>query len=574
MKRILLGCVLAIATLSMQAQIITYVAEPAALEANLTFTWADPPDWGTADLNIPANSIMDTLAIALDALGDSTICDAGGVVSDVNGKIAVLWRGGCGFGTKALAAQNAGAVGVVIINQTGAPVGMGAGADGASVTIPTVMISTSDGQAIFDAIQAGTDVVFFIGNKQGLFADDLGIFAIDILMPPATGKHMLVASDATEFNSLVGAWVRNFGSNDATGVLLNCEVTDAGGTVYNETSSTPVTIISGDSAFIQLPDFALSSYSGFYEMTYTALGDSTDLFPGDDSFGTNFMIDDFFSNGLIDPVDGLPDNQQFFRLANQTGGLSTCLHFQDPNASRLRADGVFGAASTAATDSLPGQILFSQVWQWDDVFVDLNDMDLAFNAVTLLEEGEFIYTTDDQNARVWIPFNNPVGLEDNTRYIFCVASIDDRMFLGHEGTIDYEENRINAVVTSPQPINVQFDAGMGTWSAVGFGTDVVPSIAVQMAANDISVNDIEELTSSPAYPNPAVNMVRIPLKNATTSGNVEIFDAQGRLVSSQPVQFNGGTLEVDMSNIGNGAYTFKLINQEGGVQSFQIVVSK
>lgn len=67
----------------------------------------------------------------------------------LNGKIAVIRRGECEFGFKALAAENQGAVAVIMVNNVaGAPIVMGAGAVGASVTIPLFMVSNVDGEAI------------------------------------------------------------------------------------------------------------------------------------------------------------------------------------------------------------------------------------------------------------------------------------------------------------------------------------------------------------------------------------------------------------------------------------------
>jgi len=69
------------------------------------------------------------------------------------GNIALIDRGGCEFGTKALNAENAGADGAIIVNDQQLPNGiiaMGAGADGGSVTIPSVMIGSGDGTLIRD----------------------------------------------------------------------------------------------------------------------------------------------------------------------------------------------------------------------------------------------------------------------------------------------------------------------------------------------------------------------------------------------------------------------------------------
>ncbi len=68
---------------------------------------------------------------------------------DLNGKIVVIRRGECEFGFKGLAAENEGALAVIMVNNVaGDPIVMGAGAVGAQVTIPMFMVSNTDGEAI------------------------------------------------------------------------------------------------------------------------------------------------------------------------------------------------------------------------------------------------------------------------------------------------------------------------------------------------------------------------------------------------------------------------------------------
>ena len=79
--------------------------------------------------------------------------------SELEGKIAVIRRGTCEFGFKILAAENAGAIAVIMVNNVaGGPITMGAGADGGSVTIPSIMISQADGEALIAALQAGDTI--------------------------------------------------------------------------------------------------------------------------------------------------------------------------------------------------------------------------------------------------------------------------------------------------------------------------------------------------------------------------------------------------------------------------------
>jgi hypothetical protein len=65
------------------------------------------------------------------------------------GKVVLIKRGDCEFGSKALNAQNAGAAAAIIYNNVGGTsITMGSGASGASVTIPAGMITLGAGEAI------------------------------------------------------------------------------------------------------------------------------------------------------------------------------------------------------------------------------------------------------------------------------------------------------------------------------------------------------------------------------------------------------------------------------------------
>lgn len=78
----------------------------------------------------------------------------------INGKIAILRRGVCEFSAKVLAAQNAGATAVIVVNNVVDPVviNMAGGAVGDQVTIPSIMLSQADGEAIITALSNGQTV--------------------------------------------------------------------------------------------------------------------------------------------------------------------------------------------------------------------------------------------------------------------------------------------------------------------------------------------------------------------------------------------------------------------------------
>ena len=84
--------------------------------------------------------------------------------SEMSGKIAMIQRGGCSFIDKVKNAQSAGAVAVIVSNRddgsgkadTENPFAMGGTPAAGEITIPSVMISNSDGLKIIEALENGS----------------------------------------------------------------------------------------------------------------------------------------------------------------------------------------------------------------------------------------------------------------------------------------------------------------------------------------------------------------------------------------------------------------------------------
>lgn len=142
--------------------------------------------WGF-DESYAGVSIEAEAAFALDADVQLPQNGCGDIVNadEVNGKVAFIYRGICEFGTKALNAQNAGAVAVVICNVPGAggdpssdgsdPISgnMGPGANGADVTIPTIAVGFQDCNSIRASIEAGFPVTVKIEPSEEQGVDQL-----------------------------------------------------------------------------------------------------------------------------------------------------------------------------------------------------------------------------------------------------------------------------------------------------------------------------------------------------------------------------------------------------------------
>ena len=96
-------------------------------------------NFGSTNYNVTGN-----LVLAEDGTGNNEACNALTNAAAINGNIAVIDRGNCNFSTKCLNAQNAGAIAVIVCNNQPGIIAMGPGTDGASVTIPCIMIGQND----------------------------------------------------------------------------------------------------------------------------------------------------------------------------------------------------------------------------------------------------------------------------------------------------------------------------------------------------------------------------------------------------------------------------------------------
>jgi len=120
-----------------------------------------------------STGLTDNVVLANDGTAPtSDACTALINGAQIAGNIAFIDRGTCSFVAKALAAQNAGAVGVIIANNVAGVFAPG-GIDPA-VTIPVIGISLADGNTIRAQLGAGVNVTMRIDHNQDAGADPLG----------------------------------------------------------------------------------------------------------------------------------------------------------------------------------------------------------------------------------------------------------------------------------------------------------------------------------------------------------------------------------------------------------------
>jgi hypothetical protein len=121
----------------------------------------------TADL-MPVVSSTTAAGLTGPGCGPLTANDA----KAVQGRIALIDRGVCGFAVKAKNAQNAGAIAVVIANNAAGPA-PGLGGTDPTVTIPTVSASLADANLLKDALKTRSRTASGVIVRVGLFGTQL-----------------------------------------------------------------------------------------------------------------------------------------------------------------------------------------------------------------------------------------------------------------------------------------------------------------------------------------------------------------------------------------------------------------
>lgn len=588
MKKLLLSIVVVATSALSFGQVICAGISPASISGNYTFTWADPGggDWTTPDFNVPGTYVQGCLELVEDGSlgtnpdgnlfsqeGCGVLTNSVGNGNDLTGKIAVSYRGSCNFSTKALNAQNAGAIGMIIINRDPDPVGMAGGTDGTSVTIPVVMIGSTDGATLTTEMMNGC-VEMFLGNKTGLYPNDGGISASSTLIPKSSAVPVQLASNSTEFNFDLGTRVYNFGNQDQNNVTLTATVDGPTGNVYNQSVS-GMQIVAGDSVDVfpggayTLPQFGLASYpEGRYTLTYTVDLGVADDYDADNTRSIDFIVQDsIYALATTNLTTNNPESNNGFRPSTNTSTFSQCITFNDNNGSRVTVEGLYFSATTAADPTtgnpidLSGEEIALYVYRWEDVFTDLNDANLAFNNLSPVGVGYYYYPSDLQGETVYGELDSPVAMEDAQRFLFCVQTVNLDLYLGFDTYSNYLWNEAYYL----QPLGpIESD---GTYYASGFGMEYVPAIGAKMGTVGISeLATVEGI----AYPNPATDVVTI---NVEAAGNatLTVTDIAGRAALTSNVSLVNGTADVNIEALEAGVYVFNVSFEDGRTSQFNVV---
>lgn len=600
MKKLILLLIIGFTINFAQSQVVCAGISPAAIAGNYAFSWGTPANtWASPDFNLPGTSVTGDLMLVDDgSIGNSPASGlplanygCAPLVNNLAGKIAVVYRYDgvtastiCWMSDKALIAQNAGAIAVLIINRPGVSpdIATGGGTAAPNVTIPVVLIDYNDGALLRAELQNGPVTMFF-GNKSGMYADDIGLLKANQLRSKSYGVVSQLAQNGSEFNFDLGTRIYNYGTNNQTNITITANVDDpSGSSVYNN-SAGPISILSGDSIDVipggtfSLPQFALATYpTGKYTLSYTVSLGATDEYSGDNVLTSTFVVNDsIYSFAALDPVTNWPVPTAGYRPSSSLSTYSTCMVIDHPNASRVGALGIYFSASTGYGSgvSLTGEEIALNLYRWEDSFTDLNDVNLAFTTLTPVAFGYYYYPSDLQNQVVSGSFNVPVLFEDNQRFLACVQTVNTAIYIGHDTKTDYTWNE--SLYLQPMAPN----ESDGTYYASGFGMDKPSAIALKICSPGIKsgtfycfggLSENEKIEGS-IYPNPINDQATIAL-NIDGSVELTVFDLLGKMVLNTNLILIDGKANVQLNSLDAGMYLFKITTEAG--ENIQINVFK
>ncbi|MBI2280990.1 MAG: T9SS type A sorting domain-containing protein [Bacteroidetes bacterium] len=580
-------------------QVVSNPCNPAS-EQSYNFEIAD---WtNSPDMLLPANSVQAELVFVNDGttpgvftnIGTPPLsvetttdaCEDSLWTQDLTGKIAVIWRGGCEFSCKVDKAQNRGAIGVIIINHTGDAVGMAEGTCGINVTIPVVMIGRTDGENLMTCI-AGSGVIAFIGNNNGLYANNMSSDISNILMTESSAIPWDLAQNGIEYPVDFGLWAYNKGFDAQNGVTATVDVVYNGLSVYNQTSA-PVNFAVTDTIYFDLGTYAPALWNvGTYTATYT-INDTNDQDLSDNVFSFEFKFtsnEDVYAKCRLDSLNQ-PIHNTAFSL-NETGcngSFENCIVFKNEYAGTRNAM-VTGMtfSSRPIGFTITSQYIEIRTYQWNDVFADINSP-VTFSNLSLLDSSFYIYNDNTLiDSNIFLPFTTPIALQDNQRYLFCVFNPGDSLRTGYDTQLDYTTT-INHYLQPISPVSTVdlCSSNNKVWYRDGFGFDAVPAISVTM---DIatSVNETAAATTFYPYPNPTNNLLTIPVRqhvagnarlNVFGQVKLEVFDMLGKVVLTENKMISNEPFQLNVASMVNGNYLFKLTFSDGTSDVFKVSVNR
>lgn len=600
MKKVLLSFISFFCITTTWAQSVV-VNSPAHLAGSYQFGTATA--WG-ADL-LSNIWTADAVLMLDDGTSMTDGCDNITNVADLAGKTVLVDRGTCNFSLKAKNAQDNGAISCIIFNNVpgGGVAAMGAGTFGAEVTIPVVMLSYEDGQAI-KAELANGPVNISIGNIK--FDHNITTNSRKAI------SHM-------PYGTFPGGWIRNLGDFAVTPVVsitnkgmnietgnkanLSIKFSPQGGNaieLFNQTSDGSSVIEIDSTRSIEFPSFDFfgkiaGNSKGKGTLTYTISSDAID---GSiiDNVGTSefFLSQNIISkarltSNLIDPFATISIRRGDNTNAEYLTGM------QIPYGAGCKIDSVLFYMTVNSPSTLAGLTPEAILYGWEDADNDGN----ATNAeISFLALGTHTFDASDTRtaAVVRIPledFNTgDIGYtipKNGMRFFVGIRYTGPELpFFGFDEGMDYTWNNnilnMNGTLTDtdiPYFGVSGYDPNTGVpdvENAFVF-TDRTGALSTSLVmSGDCLVKqfDVPEIDARISLsPNPASELIQVEVAFDITIPKIkyQIFDNYGKKLFEvlDNTASNNQIKTIDLSKLNSGTYHLNIVTEYGSkLKTFQV----
>lgn len=581
-------------------------------DATSTTNWGRAID--SAWLNIPLVKVIDSLGCPGSITNGPALLD----------NFALIYRGECDFSEKAYAAQQAGAIGVIIINNVPGQINflMSGGGNAANVTIPVVIVPKEEGDPVNAQLKAGESVNVSLTNWGFNFNDDLALVkgSLPLFHSFAIPYKQLDAqfNDVAYYRTYHSAIIANTGVNDQTNALItqNVSFTPASGgaatAVYGDTIGI-ASFEATDSAFIitssRFGNFEITQ-PGTFKYDFNLISDAVDEVPYDNTASFNVMAtDSIFCKGRYDMATGpLTGGATKFGDANLNMTWGPMYYIADGGYQAMKLELAVSDGDSTLNNEPD---LYVYIYKWVD---DENNPDsvITKNELTKVGMATKSFGQGDENFKAFTMdvldadgAPNPVILEDNTWY-WIAADCKKKLRLG----IDNDPNQYSFFTRSaasesvdprarelyaPQFIGTAAELEVNlTDTIMSFPftnvtsdfTDsisfintrgIIPNIALHLSQS--KVTSINKVTLNPksliVYPNPANRVVNFKVEMLKAASKVEysVVDIYGRSVTSGTrSHYQSGEISIPTAEMAPGMY-FLNVSVDGakGTRSFTVI---
>lgn len=523
-------------------------------------------DYGTqasdADNLIWGEAITETVTGELIwAYDDTDSLGCNSTVTDLTGKFALIRRGVCGFSTKCLNAQNAGAIAVVIVNHysddddgSETLYGMLGGEIGADVTIPAVFISRASGETITPILDSGETIEVAFRVKS-------------FYNPVSSYSYQTPLDEAIEVDVFRINYVNPNPAETVT-VTASATITSPGGT------ETVLTGVSDAAPIVEDTVFMDGSFTptelGEYAVRWTH-----DQF--DEVQETKFLMTEHtFAVNRDDPKLPVgPSDDRFVNDYNFVYQVGALVLPDDDGAIATHASFGITNAATLFSNEPTGDIITIILYDADADGDDVIDLENNFQDLSPVGIAEYAITGQEGEEELLY-----VALED----------LEDG-----DGLIDLKPNGAYYIVIAYDGVNAGTGIAprfLGTRSVEYLGFPTTPlfldqlytgwansTVAVQLHTNGfippVATDDIVSLDAAKvsAMPNPVQDELNVAflLDEVADKVNVNIIDVAGKVLSSYEFeQVYQNNVQIDMKNFASGVY-FLSISTPEGYRSLKIV---